>query len=118
MIIRSDRNIIFVIIYLDSIKNWVDPISKFLKDKGFMIHILHMQSLNFGVATEGVKVDPDYLLYDAGRMNIKRIERTIKSINPVVTVFLSFKSLFEVLLLKIMQTLSVKTIYYQHGLYE
>ena len=118
MIILSDRNIIFVISYLDSIKNWVDPISKFLKDRGFVIHILHMQSLNFGVAIEGVKVDPDYLLYDAGGMNIKNIEQTVRSINPVATIFLSFKSLFEVLLLKISQTMSVKTIYYQHGLYE
>jgi len=116
--IRSDQNIIFVISYLDSINNWIDPISKYLKDKGFVIHILHMQSLNFGVATEGIKVDPDYLLYDAGEMNIKSIEWTIKSINPVATVFLSFKSLFEVLLLKMSQALRIKTIYYQHGLYE
>ena len=94
MIIRSDQNIIFVISYLDSINNWIDPISKYLKDKGFVIHILHMQSLNFGVATEGIKVDPDYLLYDAGEMNIKSIERTIKSINPVATVFLSFSLKF------------------------
>ena len=118
VIIRSDRNIMFVIGYLDTIKNWVDPISKYLKNRGYVIHILHMQSLNFGVATDGIKVDPDYLLYDAGEMNLKSIERTMKSINPVATIFPSFKSLFEVLLLKISQTLSIKTIYYQHGLYE
>ena len=58
------KTIIFFVNYLNFIKNWIDPIYPFLKNKGYNIVILHIQSLSFGVAPNASLDDDKYTIYD------------------------------------------------------
>lgn len=111
-----DRNIIFVISYLDRVKDWIDPIHPFLKEAKFRVYILHMQSLSFGFAKEHVQVNPDYTAIDIGKLSTYEITKLIKEINPVVINSFTFRSLYDILLLRISQVIGYKTVLIQHGL--
>ena len=44
------KTIVFFIPTLDFVKNWIDPLYPFLEERGFKIVIMHINSLNFGIA--------------------------------------------------------------------
>jgi hypothetical protein len=56
-------------------------------------------------------------LYDISYSSVREISQLIKNIDPISIVFLGYRSLMELILLRISKNLNVKTIYLEHGLY-
>lgn len=114
---HEPKRLVFVLRYLNYLKNWIDPIYPYLKASGYQVYIFHVDSLSFGLSVDNADNNPDYIIFDVHKAGMKATRARLKEIEPEGVIFLSFRSLFEILLRIVLFDLNIKAIYYQHGLF-
>lgn len=92
------------------INNWINPLQSFLF---FDIVIFHINSID----NEKIPKMNNIVLYDISELSVKKISKIISEINPKYTLFLGYRSLAELFLLRLCKNLKIKTVYLEHGLY-
>ena len=106
------KNIVFYVHRTGLLGYFVNPICSFLKDK-YDITVLHLDKRN-GYLSHG---NGDYKTIDLSDYSIDKIQQTLKNLAPKAVIFLGFISIYELLMLRIVTDLGLKTIYLEHGIY-
>ena len=92
------------------IENWIKPLSLFLDCEVFVLHIQSIERLN-------LPEYPNLKLIDVSWFSAKQIQNTIKSIQPNILISLGFKSIMELLIVRICKQLNIEVIFLEHGLF-
>ena len=97
------------------IKNYVDPYMKFLfSEFEYNILVLHTSSLE-GDYTENT-FGSDYIFVDISYSNITKLISIIDIYKPTVFIIQSFRSLMDIILIRVFNKIKLQIIYLEHGL--
>lgn len=104
-------NVIFVLYHPSELTNWVVKLLPYLDE--CHVSVFHIASLHHVETKKISGVD----LYDISKKSYKNLVSLIDMINPAKVVFLSFRSLMELVLQRICMGLGIRTFYLEHGLF-
>lgn len=104
-------NVIFLVYHPSSLNNWIGKLLPYLG--GNNIKVFHVAKLHEASPTilDGVE------MYDVSGYTYTRAYKLVKSLNPDLFVFLSFRSILELTYHRICERIGVKKIYVEHGLF-
>ena len=108
-----------IIIFISSltyVKNWIDPLHLFFRKKDINVIIFHMHSLRYedkSIPESSI----EYVSYDIGRLNIKKVIELLEKQRPDAVLFFHFKSFADYIVLRLTKLLNIRSIYLQHGIY-
>lgn len=104
------KNIVFYAHKVSFIQNWINPLAEFLNCKVYVFHINSIDNERL--------IESDTLSFiDIAEISTRDIMERLSQIGPDAIIFLGFRSLIELLILRICKELKIKTIYLEHGLY-
>lgn len=92
------------------IQNWIEPLKDFLN---YNIIVFHINKLDKEIVPKIDNVE----LYDITSLSTRRIKKLIVYINPDYVLFLGYRSLMELILLRLCKHLKIKAVYLEHGLF-
>lgn len=104
-------NVIFVLYHPSELTNWVVKLLPYLDE--CHVSVFHIAGLH---GVEAKKID-GVDLYDISKFSYKELVTLIDVINPERMVFLSFRSLMELVLQRICVGSGIRTLYLEHGLF-
>ena len=99
------------------LRNWVDPVAPFLADSGVEIVVLHASDLNSDTSQSSMPASCPYKTIEVSGMGMRSIARTIRELEPAAMLMFTFRSLFDLLLMRLAKRCGVTSIYLQHGFY-
>ena len=108
-----------IIIFISSltyVKNWIDPLHQFFSKNNINVIIFHMHSLRYedkSIPESSI----EYVSYDIGRLNIKKVIALLEKQRPDAVLFFHFKSFADYIVLRLTKLLNIRSIYLQHGAY-
>ena len=104
-------HILFVIYHPGTLVNWITKLQPYLvNNKISVIHIGKLHGIN-------VNTIPGLDLYDISKYSYWRQKKLIERLEPDVVVYLSFRSLYQLVLQRICYEKNIKTVYIEHGLF-
>lgn len=92
------------------VKNWIHPLRPFLEGEIYVFHINSLDKEDL-ICPEGVH------LIDIGLLSTFGILRKLKEIRPDAYISLGFRSLIELMLVRLCRKVGIKSVYLEHGLY-
>ncbi len=98
------------------LSSWIDPIAERIAGAGYRIVVLHTTSLNLDSAPP-VDVDRDYDIVEISGWNFDDLHSYLQSALPAAVVMFTFRSLIDILLIRVCRQLRIPSLYVQHGFF-
>jgi hypothetical protein len=102
--------IVFFIYRTSFINNWVQKLKPFFDDKNVEVNILCLDN-----SYKDYNDYKEYNIINISKLNSKQIKNLLTEINPKAVILLGYRSLMEMLLVRISKLLNIGLIYIQHG---
>jgi len=107
---KWNRNILFYAHRESFIKNWLIPLRDHVD---FNIFVFHINRLN----GDAIPLHEGIELIDISNLGCRQIEAKMREIDPAAVVFLGYRSLIELLMLRICKRSGFPSVFLEHGLY-
>lgn len=105
------KNITFVLYHPSELSNWVIKLLPYMRDCEIsVLHIGHLHQIE-------VKSIEDAALYDISSLPYTELVSLVEKLQPCMMVFLSFRSLMELVLQRICISHGIRQVYLEHGLF-
>ncbi|MCZ6766972.1 MAG: polysialyltransferase family glycosyltransferase [bacterium] len=109
------KRIVFYVKHLAMLPAWVDPVAPFLIDSGYDIVVLHASTLNRDTAGKPTRGKVPYTCIEIGDKDMAGIVGVIEELKPLAIIMFTFRSLFDLLLVRVARHCSAPSVYVQHG---
>ena len=110
------KPVVFYVKHLSMLRAWVDPVAPFIAGSGREIVVLHASRLNYDTSKAEV-APPPYRTVELSDMSMDAIISLLRELDPAILVLFTFRSLFDLLLVRVARQVGLKTLYVQHGFY-
>lgn len=111
----NNRTIVFFARNTSQLKNYVEPYYKEFKELGYGFVVIHTSALTSHLTKyDGYK--PEYKIYEISKLNVRKIVLLIKSVAPIAIVSYNFKSMFDILIIRLAAYCCVPSVFVEHGL--
>jgi hypothetical protein len=115
--VQTMKTVVFNVKHLFVLNTWVDPVAPFLRESGSDIVILHATQLNYDTSNAAVLKDIPYRSIEISHKSMKEIIQLLADLRPVAIAVFTFRSLMDLLWVRLARHYGIKTIYIQHGFY-
>ena len=93
----------------------IEPLLPFIEKNNYRIILVHAYSLVYKKSKKDIGDNVEML--DLNKLGVKKIINRLASVCCVASVHIGFKSLFDILCLKISHKLNLQSIYLEHGFF-
>ncbi len=111
----NNKKIAIFIRNTSQLSNYVDPYYIEFNELGYDFIVFHTSSLTPHLNKEDSTIHR-YSVIDIGLLPVKKTLQLMKEINPAGIISYNFKSMFDILVLRMAEFCKVPTIYFEHGL--